>query len=68
LLFSPFWWSDIFPNPLCQACQQAPGTPWIGFEKLILWLFAVENKLPKWVCLKIEKNPKPNGFADHYPY
>jgi hypothetical protein len=21
-----------------------------------------------WVCLKIEKTPKPNGFADHYPY
>ena len=20
-----------------------------------------------WVCLKIEKTPKPNGFADHYP-
>ena len=20
------------------------------------------------VCLKIEKTPKPNGFADHYPY
>ena len=22
----------------------------------------------KWVCLKIGKTPKPNGFADHYPY
>ena len=22
----------------------------------------------KWVCLKIEKTPKANGFADHYPY
>ena len=21
-----------------------------------------------WVCLKIEKTPKPNGFHDHYPY
>ena len=21
-----------------------------------------------WVCLKIGKTPKPNGFADHYPY
>jgi hypothetical protein len=21
-----------------------------------------------WVCLKIEKTPTPNGFADHYPY
>ena len=20
------------------------------------------------VCLKIGKTPKPNGFADHYPY
>ena len=20
-----------------------------------------------WVCLKIGKTPKPNGFADHYP-
>ena len=23
---------------------------------------------PIWVCLKIEKTPKVNGFADHYPY
>ena len=22
----------------------------------------------KWVCLKIGNTPKPNGFADHYPY
>ena len=21
-----------------------------------------------WVCLKIGNTPKPNGFADHYPY
>ena len=21
-----------------------------------------------WVCLKIVSTPKPNGFADHYPY
>ena len=21
-----------------------------------------------WVCLKISCTPKPNGFADHYPY
>ena len=22
----------------------------------------------KWVCLKMVSTPKPNGFADHYPY
>ena len=22
----------------------------------------------KWVCLKMLCTPKPNGFADHYPY
>ena len=22
----------------------------------------------KWVCLKMLCSPKPNGFADHYPY
>jgi hypothetical protein len=22
----------------------------------------------KWVCLKMSCSPKPNGFADHYPY
>ena len=21
-----------------------------------------------WVCLKMVSTPKPNGFADHYPY
>ena len=21
-----------------------------------------------WVCLKMLCTPKPNGFADHYPY
>ena len=21
-----------------------------------------------WMCLKIGNTPKPNGFADHYPY
>ena len=21
-----------------------------------------------WVCLKMLCSPKPNGFADHYPY
>ena len=21
-----------------------------------------------WVCLKMSCTPKPNGFADHYPY
>ena len=24
--------------------------------------------LTKWVCLKMLCSPKPNGFADHYPY
>ena len=38
-------------------------------QKLIMFyetgvLFA----LLKWVCLKIGNTPKPNGFADHYPY
>ena len=23
---------------------------------------------PIWVCLKMLCTPKPNGFADHYPY
>ena len=30
----------------------------------------VIRKLPSitWVCLKMLCTPKPNGFADHYPY
>ena len=24
--------------------------------------------LAQWVCLKMLCTPKPNGFADHYPY
>ena len=28
----------------------------------------VSSTLKRWVCLKIGKTPKPNGFADHYPY
>ena len=43
------------------------------------WIYAVEfQDLPSmapdvvgfeiWVCLKMLCTPKPNGFADHYPY
>ena len=29
----------------------------------------VAGKFPvTWVCLKMLCTPKPNGFADHYPY
>ena len=38
--------------------------------KLMLF-FAAENGMFQahlWVCLKIGKTPKPNGFAAHYPY
>ena len=27
-----------------------------------------EVETSKWVCLKMVSTPKPNGFADHYPY
>ena len=32
-------------------------------------IFCLAHTLPSviWVCLKIGKTPKPNGFADHYP-
>ena len=27
-----------------------------------------DRSSPRWVCLKMSCTPKPNGFADHYPY
>ena len=29
---------------------------------------ALPTKTGIWVCLKMLCTPKPNGFADHYPY
>ena len=29
---------------------------------------AKEGPIAKWVCLEMVSTPKPNGFADHYPY
>ena len=28
----------------------------------------IQKKTNIWVCLKMLCTPKPNGFADHYPY
>ena len=30
--------------------------------------FLLVNPITIWVCLKMLCTPKPNGFADHYPY
>ena len=43
----------IFANVMSVSCQ----------------LFERDQHIPKaWVCLKMVSTPKPNGFADHYPY
>ena len=42
-----------------------------GEIRLILMMETLINqRIPKiiWVCLKMSCTPKPNGFADHYPY
>ena len=31
-------------------------------------LFRIYSSCTIWVCLKMVSTPKPNGFADHYPY
>ena len=31
-------------------------------------VFFLESGIHMWVCLKMLCTPKPNGFADHYPY
>ena len=33
-----------------------------------LYFFTHVHSFSIWVCLKIGNTPKPNGFADHYPY
>jgi hypothetical protein len=50
--------SDPFP---CEAQQE------FGHKSAVSDLQPPEKTMI-WVCLKIEKTPKPNGFADHYPY
>ena len=32
-----------------------------------MYVFPKKN-FDMWVCLKMSCTPKPNGFADHYPY
>ena len=36
----------------------------ISSHTVVVWEFL----LSIWVCLKMSCTPKPNGFADHYPY
>jgi len=39
---------------------------WIAGD--LLTQHATKGVLDRWVCLKMLCSPKPNGFADHYPY
>ena len=34
---------------------------------IVLTILSDLMNLLTWVCLKIGKTPKPNGFHDHYP-
>ena len=40
---------------------------WLDAEKLDLF-WSELGLAYTWVCLKMVSTPKPNGFADHYPY
>ena len=46
-------------------------SPWIH-QRVTFYPFSNVSILKKvhwiWVCLKMLCTPKPNGFADHYPY
>ena len=70
---------DAFFFLISVSCGPASCRTWIGHEvsqsmggeKRISWLlFACLPWLIviMWVCLKMVSTPKPNGFADHYPY
>ena len=38
------------------------------YPVVVVWLGLHSRNIYIWVCLKMLCTPKPNGFADHYPY
>ena len=56
----------------CSCALVAPASslrvpsPAVSHESYTLANYLIGEYI--WVCLKIVYYPKPNGFADHYPY
>ena len=50
---------------LVEAMKRHPGRARLGNHGF--FRFFPMGKI-MWVCLKMLCIPKPNGFADHYPY
>jgi hypothetical protein len=50
-----------------KSCKIATKKNTLSIE-VLLELYFVGQFPICFVCLKIEKTPKPNGFHDHYPY
>ena len=62
---------DDYPNPFQLKLASSWTVPGQGRRPTALHRCTTQRfpvVLSIWVCLKIGNTPKPNGFADHYPY
>ena len=73
IMFNPFGVVQNAIFPVKSAFLDSGKSAFWDVQNPILgwlrWLYnVIYIPLTMWVCLKMLCTPKPNGFADHYPY